>query len=56
MYLLGVKPWLSSKWVAPNISRMEEKTHSDVEEPRSEQLAEVPLQHDVSPSNGSKTS
>ena len=32
MYLLGVKPWESSKWVVPSLDEMSGKVRRDYEE------------------------
>lgn len=51
MYLMGVKPWLSSKWEVPPLEEMDEKLRRDIEQTNPERKIEVPP-----PQNGAQTS
>jgi len=54
MYLMGVKPWLSSKWEVPPLEQMDEKVKRDIEQTNPERKIEVaPPQNGMSTSNGS---
>ncbi|KAF2502458.1 MFS monosaccharide transporter-like protein [Lophium mytilinum] len=55
MYLMGVKPWQSSKWEVPPLELMDEKTRRDIEATNPERSAQLtaPQNAHVSPSNGS---
>ncbi|KAF2817144.1 MFS monosaccharide transporter-like protein [Mytilinidion resinicola] len=55
MYLMGVKPWQSSKWEVPPLELMDEKTRRDIEATNPERKVKVAAPPDahVSPSNGS---
>ncbi len=46
MYLLGVKPWESAKWVVPNIEEMSGKTRQRLEENNPELLAKRNMGHE----------